>query len=74
MNAVLMHSGIPRSCCFQIENTGSKIEENSGIRQITGLSVVNWAIIMYTFLTSTQIFGHGTQTRRNLLRIFLAAE
>ena len=49
MIAVLKHSGFPRSCCFQIENTDSKLEENIGISQITELSIVNWAIIMCTF-------------------------
>ena len=72
MNAVLKHSGLPRSRCFQIENTGSKLEENTGISQIMELSVVNWAIMMCTFLIIARKLGHGTQTR-NLLRIFLAA-
>ena len=39
----------PRSRCFQMENTGSKLEENVGISQITELSIVNWAIVMCTF-------------------------
>ena len=64
---------IPRSRCFQIENTVSKLEEYTGISQITELSIVNWAIIICTFLTFAHTFGHGAQTRRNLLRIFLAA-
>ena len=50
MNTVLKHSGFPRSRCFQIENTGSKLDENTGIIQITELSIVSWAIIMCTFL------------------------
>ena len=29
--AVLKDNGLPRSGCFQIENTGSKREENVGI-------------------------------------------
>ena len=33
--AVLKHSGFPRSRCFQIENSGSKLEENIGMNQIT---------------------------------------
>ena len=73
MNAVLNHSGFPRSRCFQIENTGSKLEENTRISQITELSIVNCAIIKRTFLIFARTFGHGTQTRRNLQRIFLAA-
>ena len=73
MNAVLKHSGLPRIRCFQIENTGSKHEENIGINQIAELSIVNLAIIMCTFLIFSHTFGHGTQTRRILLRIFLAA-
>ena len=73
MNAVLKHSGFPKSRCFQIENTGLKLEENTGISQITELSIVNWAIIMCILLIFTYTFGHGTQTRRNLLKIFLAA-
>ena len=72
MNAVLKHSGLPRSR-FQIENTGSKLEENIGIRQIMELSIVNWTIMMCTSLIFTHTFGHGTQTRRNLLRIFPTA-
>ena len=73
MIAVLKHIGFPRFCCFQIKNTGSKLEENVGIIQIMEISIVNWAIIMCTFLIFAHTFGHGTQTRRNLLRIFLAA-
>ena len=37
------------SRCFQIKNTGSKLEENIGISQTTELSIVNWAIVMCTF-------------------------
>ena len=48
MIAVLKHSRFPRSSCFQTENTGSKLEENVGISQITELSTINWAIIMCT--------------------------
>ena len=44
--ALLKHSGLPRNCCFQTKNTGSKLNENAGISQITELSTVNWAIIM----------------------------
>ena len=73
LNAVLKHSGFPRSRCFQIQNTGSKLRENTGISQITELSIVNWAIIMCAFFIFARTFGHGTQTRRNLLRIFLVA-
>ena len=50
INAVLKHSGLPRSRCLQIENTDSKLEEKTGISQITELSIVNWAIMMCTFL------------------------
>ena len=49
MNAVLKHSGIPRRRCFQIENTSSKLEENTGLSQITELSIVNWTIMMGIF-------------------------
>ena len=73
MNAVLKYIGFPRSRCFQIENTASKLEENIGISQIIELLIVNWAIIMCTFLIFAHTYGHGTQTGRNLLRIFLAA-
>ena len=73
MYAVLKHSGFPRRRCFQIENTGSQLEENTGISQITELSIVNWAIMMCTSLIFAHTFGNGTQTRRNLLRISLAA-
>ena len=73
MNAVLKHSGFARSLCFQVKNTGSKLEENTGIRQITELSIVNWAIMMYTFFIFAHTFGQGTQTRRNPKRIFLVA-
>ena len=73
MNAVLRHSGLPWSRGFQIENTGPKLEEDIGISQIMELSIVSWAIIMCTFLIFANTFGHGKQTRRNLLRIFLAA-
>ena len=58
---------------FQIENTGSKLEENVRICQIMELSIGNWAIMMCTFLIFAHKFGHGTQTSRNLLRIFLTA-
>ena len=50
MIAVLTHSGFPWSRCFQIEKTGSKLEENLGISQRTELSIINWAILMCTFL------------------------
>ena len=50
MNAVLKHNGFPGSRCFQIENTGSKLKENTGISQITELSIVNWTIVICTFL------------------------
>ena len=73
MMAVLKRSGFPRSRCFQIENTGSKLDKNLGISQIRKLSIVNWAIMMCTFSIFAHTFGHGTQTRRNLMRIFLAA-
>ena len=73
MIAVPKHNGLPRSSRCQIENTGSKLEETVGIIQITELSIVNWAIILCTFLIFAHTFGHGTQTRRTLLRIFLAA-
>ena len=72
MIVVLKHSGFPRSCCFQIENTVSKLEENIEIKQITELSIVNWVIIMCAFLIFAHTFGHGTQAKRNLLRIFLS--
>ena len=49
MNAVLKHSGFPSSRCFQVENTGSKLEENTGISQIKKLLIVNWVIMMSTF-------------------------
>ena len=52
---------IPRSRCFQIENTGSKREENIGISQITELSIVTWAIIICTSLISAHTCGHGKQ-------------
>ena len=73
MNAVLKQSDFPRSRCFHIENTGSKFKENTGISQIPELSIVNWAIIMRNFLIFAHTFGHGTQTRRNLPSILLAA-
>ena len=60
MNAVLKHSGFPRRRCFQIENTGSQLEGNTGIRQVMELSIVNWAIIMCTFLIFAHTFGNGT--------------
>ena len=47
MNAVLKHSGFPRRRCFQIENTGSKLDDNTGISQKTELPIVNWAIIVW---------------------------
>ena len=50
MNAVLKHSGFHRGRCVQVENTGSNLEENTGISQIKELSIVNWAIMMCTFL------------------------
>ena len=71
MHAVLKHFGFRRGRCFQIKNTGSKFEENTGISPITELSIVTWAIIMCTFLIFGYTFGHATQTRRNLLRISL---
>ena len=49
MIAILKHSGFPRIRCFQTENTGSKLKENTGINQITELSIVNWAIMMCNF-------------------------
>ena len=55
---------------FQIENAGLKLEENVGISKIMKLSIVNWAIIMCIFIFA-HTFGYATQTRRNLLRIFL---
>ena len=61
MNAVLKHNGFSWSRCFQIENTGSKLEESVGIIQIAESSVVNWAIITYTFLIFARFFGHGTK-------------
>ena len=61
MNAVLKHSGFPRSLCFHIENTGSKLEGSTGISQIAELSIVKWAIIMCTFLIFAHTFGHGTE-------------
>ena len=73
MNALLKYSGFLRSRYFQIENICSNFEENIGVNQITKLSIVHWAIIIYTFLIFAHTFGHGTQTGRNLLRIFLAA-
>ena len=73
MNAVLKHSGFSRSRCFQIENTGSKLEENTGISQVKELSIVNWDIMVCTCFIFAHTFHHGTQTRRNLLRISLAA-
>ena len=45
---------------FQIENTVSKLEEDVGIRQITEISTVNWAIIICTFLIFAHTFGHET--------------
>ena len=63
----------PRSRCFQIANTGSKLEESTGISQRPELSIVNWAFMMCTSLIFAHTFGHGTQTRKNLLRIFLEA-
>ena len=50
MIAVRRHSGIPGSRCFQMENTGSKLEENIGISQITELSVVDWGYYHVYFL------------------------
>ena len=73
INAVLKHIGFSRSRCVQIENTGSKPEETTRISQFKDLSIVNWAIIKCTFLVFAHTFSHGTQTRRILLRIFLAA-
>ena len=61
MKAVLKHSGFPRSLCFHIENTGSKLEGSTGISQIAELSIVNWAIMMFTFLTLAHTFGQGTE-------------
>ena len=60
MNAVMKHSALPRSRCLQIEHTGSKLEENIGTNQMTELSIVNWAIIMCTFLIFAHTFGQGT--------------
>ena len=71
MNAILKLRRFPRSRCFQIGNTGSKLEENIGISQITQLSIVNWAIIMCNVLIFAYTLGHGMQTRRNPLRVFL---
>ena len=34
---------------FSIDNAGSKLEENTGISQITALSIVNWVIMMCYF-------------------------
>ena len=39
MNAVLKYSGFPRSHCFQIENTGSKLEEKH--RNKTNNGIIN---------------------------------
>ena len=61
------------SRCFQIENPGSKLEENMGISQITKLSIVIWDNIICTFFIFARTFGHRTQTRKNLSKIFLAA-
>ena len=73
MNVVQKHSALPRSPCFQVENTGSKLEGNVGISRVMVLSIVDWTIIMCTFFIFAHAFGHRTQTRRNLLRIFFAA-
>jgi len=73
MIAVQKHSGLPRGRCFQGENIGSNLEENVGINKTTELSIVHWAIMMCTFLIFAHTFSRGMQTRRNLLRIFLAA-
>ena len=58
MNAVLKRCALPKSRCFQIENTGSKLEENAGISQITKSSIVNWAIIMCSSFIFAHTFGH----------------
>ena len=50
MNVVLKHRGLPKSRCFQVENTSSKLGENVGITKIMELSIVNWTSIMCTFL------------------------
>ena len=73
MNAILRHSVFPRSCSFQVENTSLKLDEYVGISQIMESSIITWAIIMCTFRIFAHMFGYGTHTRRNLLRIFLAA-
>jgi len=49
MNAILKQTGLPRSRCFQIEYTSSKLEENVGTSQIVEVSIVNWAIITRNF-------------------------
>ena len=59
MNAVLKHIGLPRSRCFQVENTDSKLGENVGTTQIMELLIVNWTIIMCTFWIFAHTFGYG---------------
>ena len=61
LDAVLKRSAMPRSLCYQIENTGSRLEENVGISQIMELSIANRAIIICTFLIFAHTFGHGTR-------------
>ena len=48
---------LPRSRCFQAENTSSKLGENVGITKIMELSIVNWTIIMCTFWIFAHTFG-----------------
>ena len=65
MNALLKHSGFPRSRCFQIENTGSKLEENTGISQITEISIVNWAIMMCTFYFCSHVWPRNANKKNS---------
>ena len=60
MNAVLKHSGLPRSRSFQVENIGLKPGENVGISQTMELPIVNWTTIMCTFWIFAHTSGYGT--------------
>ena len=63
MNAVLKHSELPRSRCFQIENTVSKLEKKRRNRLHNG--IINSYLgyyHAYVFLNFAHTFGHGTET------------
>ena len=73
LNVILMQRRFLNSRCFQVEISGSKLEENVSISHAIILQRVYWAIAMCTFCIVRQIYPHGSQMRGNLPKSVRAA-